>query len=74
MCGTFERQCEADPTPRQKVVILGSRPNRIGQASVRLLLLSRGLRAARRRVRDSDGQLQSGRLDRLPPSITLLSR
>src|SRR5215217_359169 len=29
--GTFEDECEADPTPRQKVVILGSGPNRIGQ-------------------------------------------
>src|SRR5215207_4778140 len=29
--GTFEKECEADPTPRQKVVILGSGPNRIGQ-------------------------------------------
>ena len=29
--GTFERECEADPTPRDKVVILGSGPNRIGQ-------------------------------------------
>jgi carbamoyl-phosphate synthase large subunit len=29
--GTYERECEADPTPRQKVVILGSGPNRIGQ-------------------------------------------
>jgi len=29
--GTFERECEADPTPRSKVVILGSGPNRIGQ-------------------------------------------
>jgi carbamoyl-phosphate synthase large subunit len=29
--GTFEQECEADPTPRQKVVILGSGPNRIGQ-------------------------------------------
>jgi carbamoyl-phosphate synthase large subunit len=29
--GTFERECEADPTPRQKVIILGSGPNRIGQ-------------------------------------------
>ena len=29
--GTFERECEADPTPRRKVVILGSGPNRIGQ-------------------------------------------
>ena len=29
--GTFERDCEADPTPRNKVIILGSGPNRIGQ-------------------------------------------
>ena len=29
--GTYEQECEADPTPRQKVVILGSGPNRIGQ-------------------------------------------
>ncbi len=31
MYGTYENECEADPTPRQKVVILGSGPNRIGQ-------------------------------------------
>ena len=29
--GTYERECEADPTPRTKVIILGSGPNRIGQ-------------------------------------------
>jgi carbamoyl-phosphate synthase large subunit len=29
--GTFERECEAAPTARRKVVILGSGPNRIGQ-------------------------------------------
>ncbi len=29
--GTYEFECEADPTARQKVVILGSGPNRIGQ-------------------------------------------
>ncbi|HWQ00442.1 MAG TPA: carbamoyl-phosphate synthase large subunit [Vicinamibacterales bacterium] len=28
---TYERECEADPTPRRKVMILGSGPNRIGQ-------------------------------------------
>jgi carbamoyl-phosphate synthase large subunit len=28
---TFEQECEADPTARPKVVILGSGPNRIGQ-------------------------------------------
>jgi carbamoyl-phosphate synthase large subunit len=31
MYGTFEDECEAEPTPRAKVVILGSGPNRIGQ-------------------------------------------
>jgi carbamoyl-phosphate synthase large subunit len=31
MYGTFEQQCEAAPTSRPKVVILGSGPNRIGQ-------------------------------------------
>jgi carbamoyl-phosphate synthase large subunit len=31
MYGTFEDQCEAEPTSRPKVVILGSGPNRIGQ-------------------------------------------
>jgi len=31
MYGTFEAECEAEPTPRNKVVILGSGPNRIGQ-------------------------------------------
>ncbi len=31
MYGTYEDECESDPSPRQKVVILGSGPNRIGQ-------------------------------------------
>ena len=31
MYGTYEQVCEAGPTPRRKVVILGSGPNRIGQ-------------------------------------------
>ena len=31
MYGTFEDECEADPSSRAKVVILGSGPNRIGQ-------------------------------------------
>ncbi len=29
--GTFEQVCESEPTPRRKVIILGSGPNRIGQ-------------------------------------------
>jgi carbamoyl-phosphate synthase large subunit len=29
--GTYEHECEADPTPRRKALILGSGPNRIGQ-------------------------------------------
>ena len=29
--GTYEKECEAEPTERRKVVILGSGPNRIGQ-------------------------------------------
>ena len=28
---TYEQECEADPTPRRKAIILGSGPNRIGQ-------------------------------------------
>jgi carbamoyl-phosphate synthase large subunit len=28
---TYEEQCEANPTPRKKVIILGGGPNRIGQ-------------------------------------------
>src|SRR5687768_4177441 len=31
MYGTFEDECEAEPSSRPKVVILGSGPNRIGQ-------------------------------------------
>jgi carbamoyl-phosphate synthase large subunit len=31
MYGTYEQVCESDPTPKKKVVILGSGPNRIGQ-------------------------------------------
>ena len=57
--GTYEKECEADPTPRQKVDHPRQRaePHRPGHR-VRLLLRARGLRAARRRVRDGDDQLQ----------------
>jgi len=29
--GTYEKECESAPTPKKKVIILGSGPNRIGQ-------------------------------------------
>ncbi len=67
MYGTFERECEAEPTAPQQGRHSRQRPepHRPGDR-VRLLLLSRGVRAARRGLRDGDGQLQSGdRLDRL---------
>ena len=31
MYGTYEQVCESDPSPKKKVIILGSGPNRIGQ-------------------------------------------
>src|SRR6185503_6112605 len=31
MYSTYESECEADPTSRRKIMILGSGPNRIGQ-------------------------------------------
>jgi carbamoyl-phosphate synthase large subunit len=31
MYSTYERECEADPTNRQKIMVLGGGPNRIGQ-------------------------------------------
>ena len=31
MYGTYERECEANPTSRRKIMILGGGPNRIGQ-------------------------------------------
>ena len=62
-----EVECEARPSDRKKVVILGggSQPHRPGDR-VRLLLLSRLFRAHRRGLRDDHGQLQPrDRLDRL---------
>ena len=57
---TYEEEDEAPPTDRKKVIILGSGPesHRAGHR-VRLLLLPRGVRAARRRLRDDHDQLQS---------------
>ncbi len=31
MYSTYEEECEADPTDRQKIMVLGGGPNRIGQ-------------------------------------------
>ena len=64
---TYEQECEATPTdraedhdPRRR-----AEPHRPGHR-VRLLLRARGLRAARRGLRDDHGQLQPGDgLDRL---------
>ena len=64
---TYESECEAAPTDRKKVVILGSgpEPHRPGHR-VRLLLLPRRLRVQGRGLRDHHGQLQPGDgLDRL---------
>jgi len=67
MYSSYEPTCEANPSARNKVVILGSGPNRIGQGiEFRLLLLPRGLRAQGRRLRNDHGELQPGnRVDRL---------
>ena len=64
---TLESECEAQPSDRRKVMILGGgpEPDRPGHR-VRLLLLPCRFRARRRRARDHHGQLQSrDRLDRL---------
>jgi len=58
---SYERECEADPSTRKKVMILGSGPNRIGPGNrIRLLLLPRILRLAAVRRRIDHGQLQPG--------------
>ncbi len=55
---------EAQPSDREKVVILGGGPPRTPQpyrgVSIRLLLLPRLFRALGRRVRDDHDQLQPG--------------
>ena len=58
---TYEPTCESNPNGREQGRHPRQRPepHRPGHR-VRLLLLSRGLRAARRRLRDGDDQLQPG--------------
>ncbi len=64
---SYESECEAEPTDRKKVMILGSGPNRIGQGiefDYCCCHASFALQEMRRRVHH--GQLQPGdRLDRL---------
>ena len=63
---SYETECEAEPTDRKKVMILGSGPNRIGQGiEFDYCLLPRLIRSAGVRVRVDHGELQSRR--RFPP-------
>ena len=64
---TYEDTDEVGPSDRQKVVILGSGPNRIGQGvEFDYCCVQASFASARRRLRDGDDQLQPrDRLDRL---------
>jgi carbamoyl-phosphate synthase large subunit len=63
---TYEDECEAAPSNRDKIMILGGGPNRIGQGIEFDYCCVRRAGAARRRLRDHHGQLQPGnRVDRL---------
>ena len=61
MYSTYEEECEAAPTDRKKIVVLGGgpEPHRPGHR-VRLLRARTPRWRARRRVRDHHGQLQPG--------------
>ncbi len=65
--GVSPAECEAEPTDRDKVVILGGGPNRIGQGiEFDYCCVHAAYSLARGRHRDDHGQLQPGdRLDRL---------
>ena len=75
--GLGPAECEADPSARTKVVILGGGPNRIGQGiEFDYLLRPCRLCAEGGRLRDHHGQLQPrNRVDRLrhlgPPLISI---
>ena len=64
---SYDEETEVAPRERPEVVILGSGPNRIGQGvEFDYSCVHASVRAARRRLRDGDGQLQPrDRLDRL---------
>ncbi len=64
---TYEEECEAEPTDKRKIMILGGGPNRIGQGiEFDYCCVHAALAAARGWLRDHHGQLQPGdRLDRL---------
>jgi carbamoyl-phosphate synthase large subunit len=58
---TYDEECEAAPTRKRKIVILGGGPNRIGQGiEFDYCCVHAALGAARGRVRDHHGQLQPG--------------
>ena len=66
--------CEANPSDREKIVILGSGPNRIGQGiEFDYCCLPRRLLAVEGRLRDHHGQLQPGdglnRLRHIRPAL-----
>ncbi len=64
---TYDEEDELRPAEKERIVILGGGPNRIGQGvEFDYCCVQAAYRAARRRLRDGDGQLQPGdRLDRL---------
>ena len=73
MYSTYEEECEAAPTDRKKIVVLGGGPNRIGQGIEFDYCCVHAALALRRRVRDHHGQLQPGnrvhRLRHLRPPV-----
>ena len=61
MYSTYEDECEAEPTDRKKIMVLGGGPNRIGQGiEFDYCCVHAALAHARGRLRDHHGQLQPG--------------
>ena len=73
MYSTYDEECEADPSDRKKIMVLGGGPNRIGQGIEFDYCCVHAALAMRRRLRDHHGQLQSGdglhRLRHLRPPV-----